>query len=66
MSEEISLEKSCSFSLCIPKFSLGYWYAPGFLAVCAVGTQIILRWPVTTTIWPPTSKLNDSTDGMIL
>ena len=35
-------------------------YAPGSLAARAVGTQII-RWPVTTTIWPPTSKLNDST-----
>ena len=33
---------------------------PGSLAAHAVGTQII-RWPVTTTIWPPTSKLNDST-----
>ena len=33
---------------------------PGSLAALAVGTQIILRWLVTTTIWPPTSKLNDS------
>ena len=45
--------------LCIPKVS-GYWYAPGYLAAHTVGTQII-RWPVTTTIWPPNSKCNDST-----
>ena len=52
---EIPLEKSFSFVPLHSKMFMRYWYAPGSQAALAIGTQII-RWPVTTTIWPLTSK----------